>query len=29
LFFFLNIFYEIAAYFLFIKNKHLLDSEKN
>ena len=28
LFFFLNIFYEIAAYFLFIKNKHLLDSEK-
>jgi predicted DCC family thiol-disulfide oxidoreductase YuxK len=28
-FFFLNIFYEIAAYFLFIKNKHLLDSEKN
>ena len=29
LFFFLNIFYEIVAYFLFIKNKHLLDSEKN
>ena len=29
LFFFLNIFYEIAAYLLFIKNKHLLDSEKN
>ena len=29
LFFFLNLFYEIAAYFLFIKNKHLLDSEKN
>ena len=29
LFFFLNIFYEIAAFFLFIKNKHLLDSEKN
>ena len=29
LFFFLNVFYEIAAYFLFIKNKHLLDSEKN
>ena len=29
LFFLLNIFYEIAAYFLFIKNKHLLDSEKN
>ena len=29
LFFFLNIFYETAAYFLFIKNKHLLDSEKN
>ncbi len=28
LFFFLNIFYEIAAYFLFMKNKHLLDSEK-
>ena len=28
LFFFLNIFYEIAAYFLFIKNKHMLDSEK-
>ena len=28
LFFFLNIFYEIAAYFLFIKNKHLLDNEK-
>ena len=28
LFFFLNIFYEIAAYFLFVKNKHLLDSEK-
>ena len=24
LFFFLNIFYEIVAYFLFIKNKHLL-----
>ena len=24
LFFLLNIFYEIAAYFLFIKNKHLL-----
>ena len=24
LFFFLNIFYEIAAYFLFLKNKHLL-----
>ena len=24
LFFFLNIFYEIAAYILFIKNKHLL-----
>ena len=29
LFFFLNIFYEIAAYFLFIKNKHLLGNEKN
>ena len=29
LFFFLNIFYEIAAYFLFIKNKHLLDDEKS
>ena len=28
LFFFLNIFYEIAAYFLFIKNKHLLRDEK-
>ena len=24
LFFFLNIFYEIAAFFLFLKNKHLL-----
>ena len=24
LFFFLNIFYEIVAYFLFLKNKHLL-----
>ena len=24
LFFLLNIFYEIAAYFLFLKNKHLL-----
>ena len=29
LFFILNIFYEIAAYFLFIKNKHLLDNEKS
>ena len=29
LFFLLNIFYEIAAYFLFIKNKHLLSDEKN
>ena len=29
LFFLLNIFYEIAAYFLFIKNKHLLSNEKN
>ena len=28
LFFFLNIFYEIAAYFLFLKNKHLLKNEK-
>ncbi len=28
LFFLLNIFYEIAAYFLFIKNKHLLSDEK-
>ena len=28
LFFFLNIFYEIAAYLLFIKNKHLLNDEK-
>ncbi|MFL2883285.1 MAG: thiol-disulfide oxidoreductase DCC family protein [Pelagibacteraceae bacterium] len=28
LFFLLNIFYEIAAYFLFIKNKHLLKNEK-
>ena len=28
LFFLLNIFYEIAAYFLFIKNKHLLSNEK-
>ena len=28
LFFFLNIFYEIAAYFLFIKNKHLLKKWK-
>ena len=28
LFFFLNIFYEIAAYFLFVKNKHLLRDEK-
>ena len=28
LFFFLNIFYEIAAYFLFIKNKNLLNNEK-
>ena len=29
LFLILNIFYEIAAYFLFIKNKHLLNDEKN
>ena len=29
LFFLLNIFYEIAAYFLFIKNKHLLKDEKS
>ena len=29
LFFILYIFYEIAAYFLFIKNKHLLKNEKN
>ena len=29
LFFLLNIFYEVAAYFLFIKNKHLLSDEKN
>ena len=29
LFFMLNIFYEIAAYFLFIKNKHLLKNEKS
>ena len=29
LFFLLNIFYEIAAYFLFLKNKHLLNDEKN
>ena len=29
LFFLLNIFYEIAAYFLFIKNKHLISDEKN
>ena len=28
LFFFLNIFYEIAAYFLFLKNKHLLKKLK-
>ena len=28
IFFFLNIFYEIAAYFLFLKNKHLLKNEK-
>ena len=29
LFFLLNIFYELAAYILFIKNKHLLNNEKN
>ena len=29
LFFLLNIFYEIAAFILFIKNKHLLSDEKN
>ena len=29
LFFILNIFYEIAAYFLFVKNKHLLKNEKS
>ena len=29
MFFILNIFYEIAAYFLFIKNKHLLKNEKS
>ena len=28
LFFFLNIFYEVAAYFLFLKNKHLLKKWK-
>tara|TARA_Y100001970_G_scaffold220744_1_gene271207 strand:+ start:542 stop:901 length:360 start_codon:yes stop_codon:yes gene_type:complete len=28
LFFLLNIFYEIVAYFLFLKNKHLLSDEK-
>tara|TARA_B100000963_G_scaffold360567_1_gene391914 strand:- start:328 stop:687 length:360 start_codon:yes stop_codon:yes gene_type:complete len=28
LFFLLNIFYEVAAYFLFIKNKHLLNDKK-
>ena len=29
LFFLLKIFYEIAAYFLFIKNKHLLNDKKS
>ena len=29
LFFLLNIFYEIAAFILFIKNKHLLNNEKD
>jgi hypothetical protein len=28
MFFLLNIFYEIAAYFLFLKNKHLLKEWK-
>jgi len=28
LFFFLNIFYEVAAFLLFLKNKHLLKNEK-
>ncbi len=29
LFFLLNIFYEVAAYFLFMKNRHLLNDEKS
>jgi len=29
LFYLLHVLYEIAAYFLFIKNKHLLKNEKN
>jgi len=29
LFFLLQIFYEITAFFLFLKNKHLLKNEKN
>ena len=29
LFFLLNIFYEISAYLLFVKNKHLLNDEKS
>ena len=29
MFFILNIFYEIAAYFLFVKNKYLLKDEKS
>ena len=29
LFFLVNMFYEIAAYILVIKNKHLLNNEKN
>ena len=29
LFLMLHIFYEVAAYFLFIKNRHLLKNEKN
>ena len=28
LFFLLSIFYEIAAYFLYVKNRHLLNNEK-
>ena len=29
MFFLLQIFYEIAAFFLFLKNRHLLKNEKN
>ena len=29
LFFLLQIFYELAAFFLFLKNRHLLKNEKN